>query len=88
MAPSVVETVTQEVQNLTTNGKAKVENLTKTAPLKYSGSLDKYENFEVTPVIGKEYPTAKIAELLRAENSDELLRDLAITSAQTPSCAV
>lgn len=48
-------------------------------PLKYSGSLDKFEHFDVTPVIGREYPTTSIVDLLEAPNSDELLRDLAIT---------
>jgi hypothetical protein len=49
-------------------------------PLKLSGALDQYESFDVTPVIGREFPTAKLVEWLEAPNSDELLRDLAITS--------
>jgi hypothetical protein len=48
-------------------------------PLKLSGALDKYESFDVTPVIGHEFVDANLAEWLRAPNSDELLRDLAIT---------
>jgi hypothetical protein len=53
-----------------------------TAPLTKSGALDAAFPFEeITPVIGREYPTAKIVEdLLGAPNSDELLRDVAITS--------
>jgi len=47
-------------------------------PLKYSGSLDKYESIDATPVIGTEYPTANLVEWLNAPNADELLRDLAI----------
>lgn len=43
------------------------------------------ENFDVTPVIGREFPTASLAEWLRAPNSDELLRDLAITSMYIPA---
>ncbi|KAH7403078.1 taurine dioxygenase family protein [Cadophora sp. MPI-SDFR-AT-0126] len=52
-----------------------------TAPLKKTGALDSAFAFEdVTPVIGREYPKAQIVEdILRAENSDELVRDLAIT---------
>jgi alpha-ketoglutarate-dependent taurine dioxygenase len=48
------------------------------APLKKSGALDSAFGFEeVTPSIGREYPTANIVDdLLR---SDDLLRDLAIT---------
>ncbi|ETN36520.1 uncharacterized protein HMPREF1541_08798 [Cyphellophora europaea CBS 101466] len=49
------------------------------APLNYSGSLDKYEHFDVTPVIGREYPSVQLKDLLEAPDSDKLLRDLAIT---------
>lgn len=52
-------------------------------PLKLKGVLDQYESFEVTPVIGREYPKASLKEWLRAPNSDELLRDLAITGKHT-----
>lgn len=50
------------------------------APLKLSGALDAFESFDTTPVIGKEFPKANLVEWLNAPNSDELLRDLAITS--------
>ena len=49
------------------------------APLKLRGVLDKFKSFDVTPVIGREFPDANLAEWLKAPNSDELLRDLAIT---------
>lgn len=51
-------------------------------PLRKVGTLDANFKFEeVTPVIGREYPTANIVDdLLNAQNADELLRDLAITS--------
>jgi hypothetical protein len=49
-------------------------------PLQLKGALDQYESFDVTPVIGKEFPTVSLKEWLQAPNSDELLRDLAITS--------
>jgi hypothetical protein len=63
----------------------KDENATKsrnTAPLKKTGSLDAAFTFDdVTPTIGREYLTAQIVEdILHAPNSDDLLRDLAITS--------
>ncbi|EOD46299.1 putative alpha-ketoglutarate-dependent taurine dioxygenase protein [Neofusicoccum parvum UCRNP2] len=48
-------------------------------PLKLSGALDKYESFEVTPIIGTEFKDVNLAEWINAPNSDELLRDLAIT---------
>lgn len=50
-------------------------------PLKQSGALNAYEHFDVTPVIGREFPKASLVECLNAPKSDELLRDLAITSA-------
>lgn len=50
-------------------------------PLQLKGVLDQFKSFDVTPVIGKEFPEINLKSLLRAENSDELLRDLAITSA-------
>lgn len=49
-------------------------------PLQLKGVLDQYESFDVTTVIGKEFPTVSLKEWLQAPNSDELLRDLAITS--------
>jgi hypothetical protein len=48
-------------------------------PLKQSGALDSYESFDVTPIIGREFVNVSVAELLRAPNSDALIRDLAIT---------
>ena len=48
-------------------------------PLELSGVLDQFKSFDVTPVIGKEFQDVNLAHWLRAENSDELLRDLAIT---------
>ena len=47
-------------------------------PLKSTGSLDKYQSIDVTPVIGTEFPEANLVEWLKASNTDELLRDLAI----------
>ena len=52
-------------------------------PLKLSGALDHLESFDVTPVIGREYVNANLVDLLNAPNSDELIRDLAITSTST-----
>ncbi|KAI9349820.1 hypothetical protein DFJ73DRAFT_643192 [Zopfochytrium polystomum] len=49
-------------------------------PLALSGALDKFERFDVTPHIGTEFqPGVQLAQLLKAENSDNLIRDLAIT---------
>ncbi|KAI1167741.1 TauD-domain-containing protein [Nemania serpens] len=47
-------------------------------PLKLSGALDQFKYFDTTPVIGREFIDVDLAEWLRAPNSDELIRDLAI----------
>jgi hypothetical protein len=49
-------------------------------PLELSGILDRFGQFDVTPVIGREFVSVDLAEWLKAPNADELLRDLAITS--------
>lgn len=50
-------------------------------PLKYTGSLDHYPHFEVTPSIGREFgKEMQLTELLNAPNSDELIRDLGVLS--------
>lgn len=48
-------------------------------PLQLKGVLDQYDSFDVTPIIGREFSNANLKEWLRAPNSDELIRDLAIT---------
>ena len=48
-------------------------------PLKLSGVLDQFESFHSTPSIGTEFPKANLVDWLKAPNSDELIRDLAIT---------
>jgi hypothetical protein len=91
MAPSStnidVVPATQDNSNLTLLSKAKaaLAGDTTTAgnpvtkPLKYSGALDGYESFDVTNVIGREYPEANLLEILK---DDEKIRDLAITVSQ------
>jgi alpha-ketoglutarate-dependent taurine dioxygenase len=48
-------------------------------PLKSSGSLDQYEQFDITAVIGREFPKLQLTEIL---NDDTKLRDLAILVSQ------
>jgi hypothetical protein len=49
-------------------------------PLQLKGVLDSYQSFDTTPVIGREFVDVNLKEWLRAPNSDDLIRDLAITS--------
>lgn len=93
MAPAVTETVAQVTQNLKQklSLKDQVQPNLETGhrePLKLSGALDQFKQFEVTPVIGKEFVDVDLAEWLRAPNSDELLRDLAITGTATSSSLI
>lgn len=50
------------------------------APLKRTGILDNnYEFEELTPNIGRVYPTLQLRDVLNHEKADELIRDIAIT---------
>ena len=49
-------------------------------PLKYCGSLDKFEYSDLTTIIGREFSRAQLTDWMRADDADVLLRDLAITS--------
>ncbi|KAH8912692.1 taurine catabolism dioxygenase [Coniochaeta sp. PMI_546] len=71
MAPSAIDTEPQGASKVLLR-----------QPLQLSGALENYESFDVTPVIGKEFPTANLVDWLDAPNSDDLLRDLAITISQ------
>ncbi|KAK7540021.1 uncharacterized protein J3D65DRAFT_550800 [Phyllosticta citribraziliensis] len=51
-------------------------------PMKLSGVLKGYNQFLVTPTAGTEFTDANLTEWVNAPNSDELLRDLAITIAR------
>ena len=44
-------------------------------PLQYSGTLDHYDSFDVTSVIGREFPNLQLSEILK---DDAKIRDLAI----------
>jgi hypothetical protein len=52
-------------------------------PLKLKGVLGQFKSFDVTPVIGREFENVNLKDWLRAPNSDDLIRDLAITSSST-----
>lgn len=49
-------------------------------PLKYSGSLDQYESFDLTAVIGREFSTLQLSEIL---HDDVKIRDLGTISQYT-----
>jgi len=75
----------EDNQPETADGPAPIDQPTTTKiqhrePLKLSGALDSFESFDVTPVIGREFVDVNLADWLKAPNSDDLIRDLAITS--------
>ena len=58
-------------------------------PLSLSGALNQFDHVESTPVIGREYADVNVVnDILNAENSDELIRDLAITSTSLRACTM
>ena len=81
MAPSAIDTEPAPAVAEITNGVKKLlssPNKTsslKRAPLVYSGSLDEYDSFDVTNIIGREFPHLQISDILQ---DDQKIRDLAI----------
>jgi len=55
------------------------QSVSHSAPLQYSGTLDHYDSFDVTSVIGREFPKLQLSEILK---DDAKIRDLAITVSQ------
>ncbi|ORX34071.1 putative TfdA family taurine dioxygenase [Kockovaella imperatae] len=51
-------------------------------PLQRNGSLNKYESFDVTPVIGSEYKDIQLSDILNSADKDVLLKDLAVQVSQ------
>lgn len=47
-------------------------------PYRDTGSLKGFKSVPLTPVIGTEFKDVDVAEWLRAPNSDDILRDLAL----------
>jgi len=77
MAPSVADSSLADDKSIgkaTTFGKDAYGSRL-SAPLKLSGSLDGYEQFDVTAVIGREFPTLELSEII---HDDDKIRDLAI----------
>jgi hypothetical protein len=78
MAPPSADIVVQHEPTIGLKNGNSVQGLVRT-PLKYSGALDQYQSFDVTAVIGREFTTAQLSEMLK---DDAKVRDLAITGMQ------
>ncbi len=51
--------------------------------LELSGALEGLKYMDLSPLLGREYKDVDLVDLLQAPNSDDLIRDLAITSEST-----
>lgn len=85
MAPVAVESQNGiQIQHGQQNGHKAINGQQSThtvnLPLQRNGSLDDYNYVDLTPVIGREFPTANLVDMMNAPNSDELLTELALTS--------
>lgn len=47
-------------------------------PLQYTGTLDRFQSQDLTPVVGREYEGLQVRDLLKW--GDDMIRDLAVTS--------
>lgn len=51
--------------------------------MRLSGALKNYKKFDVTPVLGTEFVDVNLADMMKAPNSDDLIRELAIIGKPT-----
>ncbi|GAD94720.1 hypothetical protein AN2198.2 [Paecilomyces variotii No. 5] len=79
MAPSVDIQTTSEHDEIKVKGADSPLSGLIREPLKYAGSLDEYQHFNVTPVIGAEFPEVQLTDIL---NDDKKIKDLAILVSQ------
>lgn len=80
MAPATVSDLPLHSESVQ-NGTSLHEEISRRVPLKLSGALEQFAYEDTTPVIGREFYNVNIVDdLLKGENADERLRDLAITS--------
>lgn len=74
MAPTATD-------NAPSVAESSLKDVTRPAPLQLSGALDGFEHDDLTPIIGREFININIVnDILKAPNSDERLREVAILS--------
>lgn len=82
MSPAAIETQSAPAVDPVSKGLNKPSTWTpQQEPLAYSGSLDLYESFDLTNIIGREFPGLQLSEIL---HDDAKIRDLAILGIPTP----
>lgn len=89
-APIAVDSIDESFSNVSLKGQngssERTQSLYHTqGPIKPTGILDQYEHFDLTPVIGREFPDANLVDWINSPNADELLKELAVTSTYCPS---
>ena len=77
-APAV-QPVTKTVEGVKSSSASRLD-----GPLSNTGSLDGEEQFDVTAVIGREFPKLQLTEILK---DDDKLRDLAVLGMHRPVTA-
>lgn len=82
MAPGIISDGSAQNEDVAIRSKGQISY---PKPLQLTGALDGFRYEETTPAIGREYTSVNIVDdILNAENADDKLRDLAITSTSTP----
>ncbi len=84
MAPIAIETATDtqapkafHVLNETEAAASKSDYY---IPLKLSGALETFKQFDLTTVIGTQFENINLAKILHSSECDHVIRDIAITS--------
>lgn len=85
MAPTFTESAEQTQADISNKLKSLSGSEQTKKPLKVKGVLEQFKYFDVTPILGREFQDVNLLQWLRAPNSDDLIRDLAITSKSRPS---
>ncbi|KAB8074197.1 hypothetical protein BDV29DRAFT_191104 [Aspergillus leporis] len=71
-------TAVANVASSTTRGGHEQSRPRLSQPLEYSGTLDSYTSNDLTPVIGREYYGVQVADILKSEECDRIIKDLAV----------
>lgn len=80
----VLSTATQELPQIL----SKLDLKGAAVPLTLGNSLDSIEKTDITPLIGTEFKDVQLSQLLKSENANQLIKDLAITSEWTMSSCI
>jgi hypothetical protein len=76
----IMPTAVANVASSTTRGGHEQSRPRLSQPLEYSGTLDSYTSNDLTPVIGREYYGVQVADILKSEECDRIIKDLAVMS--------